>query len=60
MEIAAQTSLASIGTLVAYYLTNPPRRASSSKEKINGTQEAEQEIEEGQKDAEHADTEAVY
>jgi hypothetical protein len=60
MEISAQAVLASIGMLVAYYLTNPPKRASSSREKINGRQKTEQEVKEGQEDAEHADVEGVY
>jgi hypothetical protein len=47
MEISAKACLASIGILVAYYLTNPPKRASPSEENINGRQETEQEVEEG-------------
>ena len=47
MEISAKASFASIGMLVAYYLTNPPKRASPSEENINGRQETEREVEEG-------------
>jgi len=60
MEITLRASIASIGKLVAYYLANPPIRAGSSKENINGKQEAEQEDKEGQKDAEYPDAEGVY
>jgi hypothetical protein len=55
-----RASLASIGTKVAYYRSKPPRGANSNEEKTRGSQEIDQETEEEQENAEHADSEGIY